>query len=107
MKSKPFVTGVLAVASPLPGFFLTMLWCWSCCFGIGMGLLNYDTIPEWLLIVSLLPLFISPLLGLLGIIHGIVKIRSKKAWLGILLSVIGLFENFILIYGIGYLGSRY
>ena len=76
-------------------------------FCIGMGLLNYDIVPQWILAVSLLPLLISPIIGLLGIIHGIVKIKTRKAWLGIFLSVIGLFENYILIYGIYYLGSRF
>ena len=42
-----------------------------------------------------------------GIIHGIVKIKTRKAWLGIFLSVIGLFENFILIYGMYYIGNRF
>ena len=107
MKNKPLVTGIIAVVSPVPLIVFTVLWSWIWCFGIGMGLLNYDTIPQWILICSLLPLFISPALGLLGIVHGIIKIKLKRAWAGILLSVLGLIENFILIYGMGYIGSRF
>ena len=107
MKNKPLVTGIIAVVSPVPLIVFTVLWSWIWCFGIGMGLLNFDTIPQWILICSLLPLFISPALGLLGIVHGIIKIKLKRAWVGILLSVLGLIENFILIYGMGYIGSRF
>jgi hypothetical protein len=76
-------------------------------FGIGMGLLNYETIPQWIQVCSMLPLFVSPIIGLIGIIHGIIIIKSKQAKLGIFLSVIGLIENFFLIYGIYYIGSRF
>ena len=107
MKNKPLVTGIIAVVSPVPLIVFTVLWSWMWGFGIGMGLLNYDTIPQWILICSLLPLFISPALGLLGIVHGIIKIKLKRAWVGILLSVLGLIENFILIYGMYYIGSRF
>ena len=107
MKNRPIVTGIIAVASPIPLVIFTVIWSWVWFFGIGMGLLNYDTVPQWTLTVSLLPLLISPIFGLLGIIHGIVKIKTRKAWLGIFLSVMGLFENFILIYGMYYLGSRF
>ena len=107
MKHRPIATGIIAVASPIPVVIFTVIWSWVWFFDIGMGLLNYDTVPQWILTVSLLPLLISPIFGLLGIIHGIVKIKTRKAWLGIFLSVIGLFENFVLIYGMCYLGSRY
>ena len=107
MKNRPIVTGIIAAASPIPTVIFTVIWSWVWFFGIGMGLLNYDTVPQWILIVSLLPLLVSPIFGLLGIIHGMVKIKTKKAWFGIFLSVIGLFENFILIYGMYYLGSRF
>ena len=107
MKNRPIATGIIAVASPIPMVIFTVIWSWVWFFNMGVGLLNYDTVPLWILTVSLLPLLISPFFGLLGIIHGIVKIKTRKAWLGIFLSVIGLFENFVLIYGMCYLGSRY
>ena len=107
MKSRPLVTGIIAVASPIPMVIFTILWSWLCFFGIGMGILNYDTVPQYISIISLSPILISPILGLLGVIHGIVKIKTNKALLGIVLSVIGLLENFILIYGMYYLGSRF
>jgi len=93
MKNKPLVTGIIAVVSPVPLIVFTVLWSWIWGFGIGMGLLNYDTIPQWILICSLLPLFISPTFCLLGLVHGVIKIKLKRAWIGILLSVLGLIKT--------------
>ena len=107
MKNKPIFTGIIAVASPIPLIIFTAIWSWLWFFGIGMGLLNYDTVPQWILVCSLLPMLISPILCLLGIIHGIIKIKTSHTWLGIFLSVIGMIENFFLFYGIFYIGSRY
>ncbi len=107
MKNTPVEAGIVAVASPFPLFFCTVLWSWLLVFVIWMTIFNFSVIPNWLLICSLLPLFISPGLGVIGIIHGIVKIKEKHAWIGILLSVLGLAENFLLIYCMGYIGSRF
>ena len=107
MKNNPIVTGFIAFFSPIPLVIFTIIWSWVWFFGIGIGLLNYDTVPQWMLVVTLLPLFISPILGLLGIIHSMVKIKTKTAWFAFFLSVIGLLENFILFYGMYYLGSRF
>ena len=107
LKNKPIIIGIMAVVSPIPLFIFTILWfLWY--FGNGMGLLSYVPVPQWIILsFSLLPLLISPILGLLGIIGGIMKIKTKNAVLGILLSVVGLLENFLLIYGIYYIGSRF
>lgn len=107
MKNKPVVTGIIAAASPVPLLIFTVLWCWIWFFGIGLGLLNYDIVPQWIIVCSLLPLFISPALCLAGIIQGLIKIKTKRAWLGILLSATGLLENVGLIYCAYYLGSRF
>lgn len=107
MKNRPFITGIIAAASPLPMFFFTIFWFWAWFFLIGMGLLGYDPVPEWITTCGLLPFTISPALGLAGIIHSIIKVKNKLSWLGILLSVLCLIENFLLIYGIYYIGSKF
>ena len=107
MKIKPIDSGIVAVASPIPMFILTVLWSWIWILLIGIGILNYNTIPDWLMTVSLLPLSISPAFCVAGIIHGIVKMKEKHTWTGIGLSIAGLIENFVLIFGMGYLGSRF
>jgi len=107
MKNRPIITGIFAAVSPIPLFMFTVLWCWIWSFGIGMKLFNYDTIPQWINVISLFPLLISPALGILGIVHASIKIKEKKARLGILLSVLCLIENFVLIYGIIYIASKF
>ena len=106
-KNKPWHLGLLAVLSPLPMLIVTSMWSvlWGIWFGIGV--LNYTTIPDWILAISLLPLLVSPTLGILGIAQGIIRRKERRAWIGILLSVLGLMGNVLLIYGIGYLGSRF
>ena len=107
MKIHPLVTGIVSFLSPIPMFVFTVLWSWGWFFGIGMGMLNYTTVPPWMTVIVLLPLLISPLLGIVGVVHGIIKIREKLSWLGVVLSVLCLMENFALIYGLCYLGSRF
>ena len=107
MKKNAFVLGLISFISPIPVFVFTILWCWTWAFGIGMGLLGYDGVPSWILLVGLSPLLISPLLGLFGVFYGICRRKERLAWLGILLSVLCIVANALLIYGLGYIGSRY
>ena len=107
MKNRPYVTGIIAAVSPVPLFCFTVLWYWALCFGFALGMLQLDRIPQWISVISALPLFISPSIGIVGIVQGIIKRKEKLSWLGILLSIVCLVENFALIYCIVYLGSRY
>lgn len=106
-KNNPLFIGTIAAASPVPLLVFTVLWSWFWGIGIGIGLLHYDTISGWLLIWSLLPLIISPIWCIVGIIYGCIKHKQKRALLGIFLSIIGLIENFLLLYGLMYIGSRF
>ena len=107
MKNKPLFSGIIAAAFPIPMLIFTILWDWIFVFVIGFGLLQYDDVPGWLETVALLPLTISPLLGVAGIVHGIAMIKEKLSYLGIILSAVCLVENFVLIFGIYYLGSKF
>ena len=106
MKNRPFITGIIAAVTPFPLLAFTALWCWIWGLGIGLGLLGYDRIPDWIGVVGTLPLLISPMLGLLGLVHSIIKIKTKLSWLGIVLSVLCSLEN-LMICGIFYLASRF
>lgn len=107
MKMKPITVGILSFFSPVPMFIFTILWYWTWAFGIGMGLLGYDRIPVWILVVGPLPMLISPALGIFGMIYGIRRRKEKLAWLGILLSALCVITNAMMIFGMGYIGSRY
>ena len=86
MKNMPIITGIIAFVSPISLLIFSIL---------------------WIDIIGLLPLLISPILGVLGVVHGIVKIKEDYSVLGIVLSAIGLLENLFLIFGMCYLGSRF
>ena len=86
MKNMPIITGIIAFVSPISLLIFSIL---------------------WIDIIGLLPLFISPILGVLGVVHGIAKIKEDYAVLGIVLSAIGLLENLFLIFGMCYLVSRF
>lgn len=107
MKNKPLVTGIIAVASPVPVITFTVFWYWMWFFGIGMSLFGYNTVPVWIDICGFLPFFVSPALCVAGIVHGAIKHKCRLAWLGILLSVVGLIENFIIVYTLYYIGSTF
>lgn len=107
MKQRAFMLGLFSFLSPVPLAIATILWDWTLSFGIGMGLLGYDYIPDWISFAGLAPLLISPLLGLAGIVYGICKRKEKLAWLGILLSVLCIVANALMIFAMGYIGSRY
>lgn len=108
MKNTPLNAGIAAVVFPLPAFFYTILWAWIVTFGLGFGVLGIEHIPDWLLSISVTPLLLSfaagPILGVLGIIHSLTKIKQKRAWLGLLLSILGLVESLLLVCGLIYLG---
>ncbi|MBQ7378543.1 MAG: hypothetical protein IJW70_02545 [Clostridia bacterium] len=108
MKTKSLITGIIAALSPFPMVIFTVLWCWTIFFGIYLGALDGPLpAPDWILVVSLLPLWISPLLGVAGIVHGIIDRKAPLAWLSIVLSVVCLLGNALLIGGMAYLGSRF
>lgn len=103
----PLIFGIISVVSPIPMMVFTVLWSWVLFFGIGMGLLGYDTIPGWILVLSILPMGISPAFSLFGIVYGIVKRKERYSILCILLSALGVLINAALICGILYLGATY
>ena len=108
MKNTPVEAGRFAFFSPLPMFFATCLWSWIVVFGVYFGFLQMDVpIPDWLIIITTVPLLCcSPTLGILGVIHGIIKRNEKRAWLGIFLSAFCLVENALLVCAMAYL-SRF
>ena len=99
--------GVAAALSPVPMVLAWILWSWLLFFGIGIRVLNLNSVPDWMQYLMMLPLLISPFRCVHAMIYSAVHHREKRAWLGILLSVAGLAENALLFYGVIYVGSRY
>lgn len=108
MKTKSLITGILAALSPLPMAIIAILLDWIFFFGIYLGVFDGPLpAPDWVIQAFLLPLSISPLLGVAGIVHGIVDRKAPLAWLSIVLSVLCLLGNALLIGGMVFLGGRY
>lgn len=107
MKIKAVSLGVMNVLMPIPMFILTVLMMWFWEFGICIGLLGLNTIPFWTLYLEVLPMLISPLAGIFGIVYGVIRYKERLAWLGILLSLLCLVENGLIWYGVFYIGSRF
>lgn len=107
MKNTPLEAGIFAVLSPIPLFLLAEFWAVTTVFGVFIGVLGVDTISGWLLAVSLLPLLLSPALGVISIIHGFKKIKEKQGWSGIVLGVVCLLENAVIFLAVAYLGYNY
>ena len=107
IKNKAIFWGLISVLSPIPLTILSFFWDWIWCFGIVMGPLGYERIPDWALILGTAPLLISPVIGYFGIVYGICHYRQRLAWLGILLSFLGVVVNGLLIFGILYTGSQF
>lgn len=104
-KSKrALVVGIINFFLPIPMFVFSVLWCWLWFFGIGMGVMGYEKVHDWILYIGEFPLIISPVLSLFGIVYGIIKIKEKHALIGILLSVLSLLINVVIFAGIWYLG---
>ena len=104
MHLRPLVSGVLSVLMPIPMAIVTMMlglygvWIWYALFEL-------DNIPSWFLVSVSGLLFISPVFSLLSTVYCAIKIRCKRAWIGLLLSVLGIAENTGLIFFLYYAGS--
>ena len=109
MKHSPLKIGIASLVLPIPLLLLTSFWAFVCTWVIGIGLLHDDpaSLPLWIDICSFLPLLISPVLSVWGVVCGTCRSREKHALLGLVLSVFGLLENAFLIYGLYYMGSRF
>ena len=101
---RPLVSGAISVLMPIPTAIVTMMlglygvWIWCALFEL-------DNIPSWFLVSVSSLLFISPVFSLLSTVYCAVKIRCKRAWIGLLLSVLGIAENAGLIFFLYLIGS--
>ena len=102
---RPLVSGVLSVLMPIPIVIVTMMlglfvaWIWYALFEL-------DNIASWFLVIAVIPpLLLSPIFSIFSTVYCAVKIRCKRAWIGLLLSVLGIAENTGLIFFLYYAGS--
>ena len=99
--------GLFNLLSPLPLMLTGILLAWFVEFGIGCRIFGAHKTPDWLLYLAFLPLLISPLCALFGIMRGIIRRKERHALTCALLSFIGLLENVGLFAGIFYLSAAF
>ena len=103
MKNTPLEAGIFAALSPLPMFWVSVF-VTTIVGGIGFALLGASIAVKMFDYIPLVVFLLSPTLGVLGIIHSLMKIREKKALLGLLLSILCIVENALMFWGMYYLG---
>ncbi|MEE0265184.1 MAG: hypothetical protein UD936_06105 [Acutalibacteraceae bacterium] len=96
----PLSVGIFNLISPFPLMIIGLMSYYHILAGIGMGLLGYTVIPAWFTALALLPVFISPVLTIAGIIYGFLQKTKKHARLCVALSAIGLLINIALIFSL-------
>lgn len=110
-KLSPLGVGLFGFFAPVPVLLLSTVAVWLLFFGVGLGLLGYETIPDWFTILSVLPALLSmlvvPAIQILGIVLGIMKRREKHSILCIVLSALGLVGNSLMWAGVLYAGMHF
>ena len=105
MHLRPLVSGVLSVLMPIPIVIVTMM-LGLCVAWIWYALFELDNIASWFLVIAVIPpLLLSPIFSIFSTVYCAIKIRCKRAWIGLLLSIIGVAESAGLIFFLYYIGS--
>ena len=95
MKRSALSVGLMCIAWIIPLQVVFWLYCWLLILS-GVGLLFLGEPSSILNVILVLPLFISPLMGIWGTVYGIIRRKEPKAWLGILLSLLTVAINFLI-----------
>lgn len=104
MHLRPILSGVLSVLMPIPIVIVTMM-LGLCVVWIWYALFELDNISSWFLVIAVIPLLLSPIFSIFSTVYCAVKIRVKWAWIGLLLSILGIAENAVLMFFLYYIGS--
>ena len=104
MHLRPLVSGVLSVLMPIPIVIVTMM-LGLCVAWIWYALFELDNISSWFLVIAVIPLLFSPIFSIYSTVYCAVKIRVKWAWIGLILSILGIAENAGLMFFLYYIGS--
>ena len=100
MNNRSLRLGVWSVLTIFPCFIITAVW--------SMVLLSFvEALPYWMNFLALLPAFISPGIGVAGLVTGIRHWNSHRSRLGVVLSLLGIAGNALCWYGFYLLASSH
>ena len=100
MTNRSLRLGVWSILTIFPCFVVTALW--------SMVLLSFmDAPPYWMNFLVPLPAFISPGIGVAGLVTGIRHWNEHRSRLGVVLSLLGIAGNALCWYGFYLLASSH
>ena len=100
MTNRSLRLGVWSVLTIFPCFIITALW--------SMLLLSFvEELPFWIDFLVPLPAFISPGIGMAGLVSGIRHWNEHRSRLGVVLSLLGIIGNALLWYAFYVLASTH
>ena len=100
MTSRSLRLGVWSVLTIFPCFIATAVW--------GMVLLSFvEALPDWMDFLALLPAFISPGIGVAGLVTGIRHWDTHLSRRGVVISLLGIAGNALCWYGFYLLASTH
>ena len=100
MTNRSLRLGVWSVLTIFPCFIITALW--------SMVLLSFvEALPYWMNFLALLPAFISPGIGVAGLITGIRHWNEHRSRLGVVICLMGIIGNALLWYAFYVLASTH
>ena len=100
MTNRSLRLGVWSILTIFPCFIATAVW--------SMVLLSFvEELPFWMNFLVLLPAFISPGIGVAGLITGIRYWNAHRSRLGVVLSLLGITGNALLWYAFYVLASTH
>ena len=100
MNNRSLRLGVWSVLTIFPCFIITAIW--------SMFLLSFvEALPYWMNFLALLPAFISPGIGVAGLVTGIRHWNAHRSRLGVALSLLGIAGNALCWYGFYLLASSH
>ena len=100
MTNRSLRLGVWSVLTIFPCFVATAVW--------SMVLLSFvEELPFWMDFLVLLPAFISPGIGVAGLITGILHWNAHRSRLGVVISLLGIAGNALLWYAFYVLASTH
>ena len=100
MTNRSLRLGVWSVLTIFPCFVATAVW--------SMFLLSFvEALPYWMNFLALLPAFISPGIGVAGLVSGIRYWNAHRSRLGVVICLLGIAGNALLWYAFYVLASTH
>lgn len=107
MTNRSLRLGVWSILTIFPYFIVTAVWSFILFSCAGLGAHGAEEFPLWMNFLVPLPAFISPGIGVAGLVTGIRHWNEHRSRLGVVLSLLGIAGNALLWYAFYVLASTH